>query len=433
MMATTEPKKEFGIGILRGNLFWLVLCQCIWGFTTNIPSSYLPLYIEKLGGNTADVGFVRSAAALAGLFLYPLGGYIADKSGRVKLINWATFGYAFSFVPYALAQNWQTLAFASFFQSFVLFYNPIITVLMADSMPVGQRAAGFGIAISVPQAIAIFAPSVGGVLVDQFGLVTALRGIYEVGFFAGIFVAFLRRFTLKETIDKSRVEQVDWHNIPKVLKDSYLSTWETIKWLPGPVRVLAVMQILQIFFIGIAGSMWIVFAYTIIGITATQWGLTAAVQGVTRMLAAYNAGKIMDKHGRRKILIPFIFLTFLFPLIFIFLVKNWIGLVLMIIPMSITNDILISGFQSLLADWVPKERRGRVISTVGTGAFYLDIRNTTSGGGMLLFIPMALGQALGGTIYLFDPTYPFLITSAGLIIVALWAYFRVKDPKEIEK
>lgn len=79
-MATTETKKEFGIGILRGNLFWLVLCQCIWGFTTNIPSSYLPLYIEQLGGTTADVGFVRSAAALAGLFLYPLGGYIADKS-----------------------------------------------------------------------------------------------------------------------------------------------------------------------------------------------------------------------------------------------------------------------------------------------------------------------------------------------------------------
>jgi len=105
----------------------------------------------------------------------------------------------------------------------------------------------------------------------------------------------------------------------------------------------------------------------------------------------------------------------------------------MIIPMAITNDILISGFQSLLADWVPKDRRGRVTSTVGTGAFYLDIRNTTSGGGMLLFIPMALGQALGGTLYLFDPTYPFLLMSAGLIIVAVWAYLKVKDPKEIEK
>jgi len=72
-------KREFGIGILRGNLLWLVVCQCIWMFTTNIPSPYLPLYIKNLGGSPADIGLVKSAAALAGLFLYPLGGYIADK------------------------------------------------------------------------------------------------------------------------------------------------------------------------------------------------------------------------------------------------------------------------------------------------------------------------------------------------------------------
>jgi len=432
-MATAETKKEFGIGILRGNIFWLVLCQCIWGFTTNIPSSYLPLYIEKLGGTAANVGYVRSIAALAGLFLYPVGGYIADKSGRVKLINWATFGYAFSFIPYAIAQNWQTIAFAAFFQSFVLFYNPILTVLMADSIPIGKRAAGFGIAISVPQAVAIFAPSVGGILVDRMGLIPALRMIYQVGFFAGIFVALLRRFTLKETLDTSKLEPIDWHNIPKIFKESYRSTWETIKWLPEPVRVLAIMQVVQIFFNGIAGSMWIVYAYTIIGITATQWGLTSAVQGTTRMIVAYNAGKIMDTHGRRKFLIPFIFLTPLIPLTFAFLVKNWTGLLLMVVPMAITNDFLLSGFQSLLADWVPRERRGRVTSTVGTGAFYVDIRGTTSGGGMLLFIPAAIGQAFGGTIYMINPTYPFIVCSAGMVIVAIWAYLKVKDPREIEK
>jgi MFS family permease len=285
-MATAEPKKEFGIGMLRGNLFWLVLCQCIWGFTTNIPSSYLPLYIEALKGSAADVGFVRSVAALAGLFLYPVGGYIADKSGRVKLINWATFGYAFSFIPYAIAQNWQTLMFAAFLTNFVLFYNPILTVLMADSIPIGQRAAGFGIAISVPQAFSIIAPAVGGLLVDRMGLIPALRDIYWVGFFAGLFVAGLRRYTLKETIDTSKLEKIDLRNIPKLFKDSYLSTWETIKWMPEPVRVWAVLQVVQIFFVAIPGSMWIIYAYTIIGVSATEWGLTAAVQGLTRTLAA---------------------------------------------------------------------------------------------------------------------------------------------------
>jgi MFS family permease len=429
-MATT--KKEFGIGLLRGNLFWLVVCQCIWGFTTNIPSTYLPLYIQKLGGSVADVGYVKSIAALAGLFLYPLGGYIADKSGRVKLVNYATFGYALSFIPYALAQNWQTVAFAAFFQSFVLFYNPILTVLMSDSMPVGRRAAGFGLAISIPQAVSIFAPSVGGYLVDSMGLIPAMRSIYSVGLFAGIFVALLRRATLKETLDPAKIQKIDWSNIPKVFKDSYSSFFETVKWMPSPIKILAAMQVTQIFFNATAGSMWIVYATGIIGITATQWGLTSAIQGLTRLVVAFNAGSLMDKYGRRKFLIPFMFLVPLYPLLFTML-KDWASLAGLVVAMAITNAFLISGFQSLLADWVPRERRGRVTSTVGTGSFFLDIRGTTGGGGMLLFLPASLGQALGGTLYMQNPVLPFYVCSAGMVIVAIWGFLKVRDPKMIEK
>lgn len=429
-MATT--KKEFGIGMLRGNLFWLVVCQCIWGFTTNIPSTYLPLYIQQLGGSVADVGYVKSIAALAGLFLYPLGGYIADKSGRVKLVNYATFGYALSFIPYALAQNWQTVAFAAFFQSFVLFYNPILTVLMSDSMPVGRRAAGFGLAISIPQAVSIFAPSLGGFLVDSIGLIPAMRSIYSVGLGAGIFVALLRRATLKETLDPAKIQKIDWSNIPMVFKDSYSSFFETVKWMPTPIKVLAVMQVIQIFFNATAGSMWIVYATGIIGITATQWGLTSAIQGLTRLAVAFNAGSLMDKYGRRKFLIPFMFVVPLFPIIFI-MIKDWTVLAGLVVAMAITNAFLISGFQSLLADWVPRERRGRVTSTVGTGSFFLDIRGTTGGGGMLLFIPTSLGQALGGTLYMQNPVLPFYVCSAGMVIVAVWGFLKVRDPKMIEK
>jgi len=432
-MTITETKKEFGIGILRGNLFWLTLCQCIWSFTTNIPTSYVPLYIQQLGGSPADVGYVRSIAALAGLFLYPLGGYIADKSGRVKLVNWATLGYASSFIPYALAQNWQTVAFAAFWQSFVLFYMPILTVLMADSMPAGQRAAGFGLAISIPQAIGIFAPSVGGYLVDKMGLIPAMRMIYQIGLAAGILVFFIRRATLKETLDPAKAEKIDWKNLPKVFRDSYSNFFQTVRWLPDPLIAIAVMQVTQMFFNGLAGSMWIIYATAIIGVTATQWGLTSAVQGVTNLAIAYNAGMLMDKYGRRRFLIPFTFIVPLFPLAFIFLIKDWWGLAGLAIVMAFTNAFLMSGFQSLLSDWTPRERRGRVTSTVGTGSFYVDIRGTQGGGGMLLFIPLSIGQALGGILYMQSPTYPFIVCSFGMAFVAIWAYLKVRDPKEIEK
>ena len=424
-------KREFGIGNLRGNLFWLVMCQCIWQFTVNIPRPYLPLYIEKLGGSPADIGLVNSASALAGLFLYPLGGYIADKSGRVKLVYIATFGYAASFLPFAFAPHWEWLAFASFFQNLALFYAPILTVLMADSMRAGSRGQGFALAISFPAALGVVSPFIGGFLVDAWGVIPALQFIYNVGFGAGIFVAFIRMFTLKETLDPSSVEKIDFRNFPKLVKDAYGSFFETMSWMPGPIIALAAMQVMQTFFNGVAGAFWIVYATSLLGISATTWGLTSAVQGATRLIFVQPSGRLLDRIGRRKILLPFLFLIPFYPLIFLYFVRDFVGLALLVFMMAVGNAFLMPGFQSLLADMVPKNRRGRVTSAVGGGNFFIDVRNTGMGGGMLLFIPMAVAQVLGGLLYEVNPTFPFYLMSAGMAVVAIWAFFRVKDPKDL--
>ncbi|MGQ9680627.1 MAG: MFS transporter [Candidatus Bathyarchaeia archaeon] len=424
-------KREFGFGMLKGNLFWLVICQCIWQFTTNIPRPYLPLYIEELGGTPADIGLVNSLSAIAGLFLYPLGGYIADKSGRVKLISLATFLYAISFIPFAFAPNWKWLAFASFFQNLVLFYSPILIVLMADSMRVGRRGEGFALAISLPAALGVISPFIGGFLVDFLGIIPAMRFIYKIGFGAGVLVAFIRLFTLKETLDPSKIEKIDFKDLPKLLKDSYLSFIETVKWMPDLIKALALIQMLQTFFNGITGAFWIVYATSLLGITATSWGMTSAIQGGTRLALSQFSGKLLDRFGRRKLLTPFIFLVPLYPLIFIYLVRGFTGLALMVFVMAVGNAFLMPGFQSLLADAVPKERRGRVTSAVGGGSFFIDVRNTGMGGGMLLFAPMAIAQILGGLLYESKPVLPFYIMSVGMVIVAAWSFFKLKDPEKL--
>jgi MFS family permease len=425
-------KKEFGIGILRGNLLWLVVCQCIWQFTTNIPSPYLPLYIQKLGGSPVDIGLVKSASALAGLFLYPLGGYIADKQGRVKLVSIATIIYAFSFIPFAYAPNWETLAYASFFQNLALFYAPILTVLQADSMPAGKRGQGFAVALSIPSALGVISPFIGGYLVDHMGILSAMNVIYLVGFGAGIFVAVLRLITLKETLDPKLIEKIDYRNLPQVIKDSYGSFMETMHWMPPEIMALAVMQIMQVFFIGLASSYWVVYATTYIGVSATLWGLNSAIQGGVNMVLAVPAGNMMDRLGRKKLLVALMAVTPIFPIAFLF-IKDYYVLVILVIAVAICNAFLMPGFQSLLADYTPRNRRGRVTSAVGSGNFFIDIRGTMWGGGMLLFVPLAIGQTLGGLLYEYNPMVPFIVMSLGLIPIIIWAHFKVKDPKTIEK
>lgn len=400
-------------------------------FTTNIPRPYLPLYIQQLGGAPTDIGFVNSVASIAGLFLYPLGGYIADKAGRVKIVGVATILYAFSFIPFAYAQNWQTIAAASFLQNLVLFYSPILTVIQADSIPAGQRSQGFAIAMSIPAALGIISPYVGGYLVDSLGIMRAMYLTYMVGFGAGLVVALLRWFMLKETL-KTKAEKIDYLNIPKLLKESYMSFIDTLRWMPKQIQVLAILQMLKVFFVGIAGSFWIVYATGVMGLSATVWGSTSALSGVSRLIFSYPAGRLLDRLGRSKLLKLALILTPIMPIIFL-QISDPLGLSLLVIFMALVNAFLMPGFQSLLADYTPRERRGRVTSAVGGGMFFVDIRGSGLGGGMLLFIPSALAQIIGGYLYQLDPKYPFYVMSVGLILTWAWALLKVKDPEKLEQ
>jgi MFS family permease len=224
-------------------------------FTANIPMPYMSLYVKALGGSPTDIGLINSVSLLAGLLLYPLGGFIADKVGRVKIVGISTIFYAFTFLPFAYAQNWQTLAIASFARNLSLFYSPILVVLQADSIPAGKRSQGFAIAMSVPGALGIISPYVGGWLVNTMGLLPAMNLTYLMAFGAGFLVAVLRWAKLKETLDPKHVEKIDFRNIPKLLIDSYKSFFDTLRWMPKGIRDIAILQLIQY-------SLWVSLEHT---------------------------------------------------------------------------------------------------------------------------------------------------------------------------
>jgi len=79
--------------------------------------------------------------------------------------------------------------------------------------------------------------------------------------------------------------------------------------------------------------------------------------------------------------------------------------------------------------------RAKLVSASGrdtSGAFVLDIQGNIWGGGMLLFIPLAIAQIIGGALYEFAPSLPFIMAAVGLIPVAIYARYRVSDPRKIE-
>jgi len=77
---------------------------------------------------------------------------------------------------------------------------------------------------------------------------------------------------------------------------------------------------------------------------------------------------------------------------------------------AIINNIMMPAFSTIIANMIPRERRGRLYSILGERGISISFGNFW-GAGFLLFPPAALGAYLGGWIYQINPAYPTIILS----------------------
>ena len=170
------------------------------------PGPFLTLYMIALGATPVEIGLVSALTVVGGIIVEPLGGYLADRKGRVQLVSLFSFGYAFVFPIYALAPDWRWLGLAQILQQIMFFYSPGLNAILADSLPPGTRGRGYALERTFPAALAVAAPYIGGVLIAFYGtgdaaLISAMRVAYWIAFFGGLLGAWIRRY-LKETITK---------------------------------------------------------------------------------------------------------------------------------------------------------------------------------------------------------------------------------------
>ncbi|HDJ22015.1 MAG TPA: MFS transporter, partial [Candidatus Bathyarchaeota archaeon] len=111
------PRLAEFFSFMRGNVLVMTVCECVWRSSIDIIWPFLPLYVLSLGGEYETIGVIMSIGNLASLILYPLGGYVADYQGRIKLISYMTFAYACGFLIPAFTNSWQWLAVGMFVQS----------------------------------------------------------------------------------------------------------------------------------------------------------------------------------------------------------------------------------------------------------------------------------------------------------------------------
>ena len=438
MSETEQQDEQKGMfWFIQGNVKVLMICRVLWSWSTSIVYPYFSLYILALGGTSKEVGLISSLGILAGMFLYPVGGFLADKTGRVKLIGYSTGFYAIAHIFFVVVPTWQWLAVGQFLSQFLLFYVPAMNALSSDSLPPNVRGKGFAIIMAVPGAIRISSPYIGGLLIEYFqktmeveekiALIRAVKIAWFIAFATGLLVAYLRLRYLKETIEADESGGYGFRDFFRLLKDSYQSIFESIGWMDRSLRTIVVIEVVAAFFVALSAPFYVVFASEVVGISTPEWGNVNLYSGIIALVFALPMGQIVDYWGaKRSVLIGMLVAPFT---IFLYqYASSYMHVIAVITIIALCNKIMIPGFSTLIANMIPRERRGRLYSLLGERGVSISWGNFW-GGGFLIFPAAAAGAWTGGQIYAINPNLVWQITSVALLLSAFLVIFLVKEPE----
>ncbi|QOJ79358.1 MFS transporter [Infirmifilum lucidum] len=355
---------------------------------------YIQLYLSRLGAMPEDLSLVQSLQQYGNALSRVVGGYFTDRHGRKKIIWVGTMLVSATYLLMALVSDWRLYAVISSVNSFSLFYQPALESIRADSVALDARGRIYAFIQFLSGLTSSLAPLGGAAVVNALGLVDGVRLGFILSGLVGFAIAVARLKYLEETLPSNNAE-------------GFLEAYrEALKLIKSSIASMLVVDVL----LNLVGAMTFLdnyYMFYYLGVDKTALGVLATVGGLTGLLFTLPAGFVVDKYGRGLALTWGYILGTLNLLIFVLTPpKTRATLPLLLLSAvigSIGGPLYGLAHDSLRADLVPKEYRGRVFALLG--------------------IPPAIawsaGAMIGGWMYsALGPQIPFIASLALRILLA---------------
>ena len=374
---------------LERNVVAVAVAMFLLGLGENLWKSFLPKYMQALGAPVVAVGlFGTLRDFLDGAYQYP-GGWIADRWGRRRalfvFIAVAAVGYA----VYAVAPSWPfLLAGLVFGMAWTSMASPTLFAVVGDALPRGRRAIGFTVQSILRRLPIVIAPTLGGVAIALLGV----RGGVRLGL--GITIAL--SFVALAAVARVR--------IPVLREETPTGIRGVWRSLPPPLRWLLASDVLIRTCEALVDVFLVIYATSIVGLTAPQYGALVAIQMATAILVYVPASKIADRTGRK----PFVIATFVcfaaFPVAVV--VSRTFPALAAAFVVGGLREIGEPARKAMIVDLSRPEIRARSV-----GLYYL-VRSAA----------IAPAAFTGGLLWGIDPSIPFLVAaSVGMAGAVLFA------------
>ena len=382
------------------------LIVCWFGmFVTSIGMSQiapvLPLYIKHLGiSNTALIeqfsGIAFGVTFIVSAIFSPIWGHAADRFGRKPMLLRASLGMAIIIFSMGFAKNVYELIGLRLLQGVITGYSTACTTLIATQTDKEHAGWALGTLSTASIAGSLLGPMIGGYIEENFGL-------QNVFFITGalMLIAFITTVLfVKESFTRQDKKVLSIKEIWGIIPNKSLTITMFVTSFVLTLALYSVEPIITVYVTQLSSNTSHV---------ALIAGIAFSASGFANIFAAPKLGKLSDKIGAQKVMLTALIAA---GLIFIpqAFVKNPWQLMGLRFLLGLAMGGLNPSVNVLVKRITPDSLTGRVFG-FNISAQYLGVFG---------------GSILGGQVAAYlGIRYVFFITSALLLINAVWVYFKV--------
>src|SRR5690349_4043817 len=286
----------------RRILFWMSVLVGVnqLGFGAMVPS--LPLYASSFGVSASAIGLAVAAYGLARFLAVLPGGQLADRWGRrpvlaigglISAVGSFWCAEAHSFAEFILARG-----VAGAGAGIILMIGQIV---LADISPPDRRGRN----IATYQAAFLFGfgigPFPGGLLAGAYGLAAPFLMTGVASLLTTVIAWFL--------VDETRTARTSAVTSSKAAEIPFVRQMLGLLSHRGFLLVSLISLMNAVVRTGGLFALIPLLVTTTLGLSVTEIGFAMMVSGIFGLVAAYPAGWLADRFGRKAVIVPSTVLT----------------------------------------------------------------------------------------------------------------------------
>jgi MFS family permease len=334
---------------LKRNLVILLIATFVIGAGEELWIRFLPKYMQAVGASVFVIGLFDALRTLLGaIYAYP-GGVLVDRWGhRRAFLAFNLFSIA-GYSVVLLIPHWGAVIAGMFlFLSWTCFSLPASFSLIGASLGANRHAMGVGMQAVIKRLPIMFAPIVGGYLIDRFGVIDGVR----IGLVLSIALSGITLIVQRELRDEGA---------PQVAALERWNFWRSLRSFEAPLRRLLLSDILVRFCERIPFAWVVIYAMDYLGATAKEVGVLTTIEVGVASACIIPISYFADKRGRE----PFVLATFgfftLFPLAL--WLSNSFALLAVAFAVRGLKEFGDTPRKALIIGYCAAERRGQMIGT----------------------------------------------------------------------